>query len=626
MTHDAAPKHVFKAILICGASVCLSAFSPAAFAQRAGAHGGGARGGSGGASHGGSSGMAHAGGGFHGGGGARGGSSGMAHAGGGFHGGGGARGGSSGMAHAGGGFHGGGGARGGSSGMARAGGFHGGGSGGSFHGGGPYGGSGTSSAPHSSGGSFPNAPARMSSGGSSHLERFGSVSRSRANFTGNSFIPPPGEVRPAESGGRGIFVNANTQPEPMRGSTPVGARPFAAGNYLWEAPPQQRQQPHPYVAPRPMAPRPMTMPAPMRPTVMQPPSPIRPMPMPGAIPTQGSRPIQMPMAHPGMIPISPMPSSMGRPIQIPISRPIQPIRPIGQKMGGRFVAPRIRIPRPLGIAPAPPLFRPVPPALRALPVRPVFAGMALEPGLTRKPGVSFTAFGASNSPAGPCVNTITDCGIGAGFLDGDGDFDGDFDNGGFGFPPFIFPGFFGPFGFSPLGFGFGFGCDFDDAFQDCFLSPFDLSVFSFGGFGFNSFGFGGPYGSSYLYQPVENLPAYLPQDLGGNLPNTNYSLSYSYEPAPEFLTQQEPPPTDANANQPVVDLVMKDGTVFGVTSYWLLNDRLYYVTTYQIQSSIPMDQLDLQKTVDMNWKRGVAFTLTPQPPAREPQQNPQPRP
>ncbi|MHB8754533.1 MAG: hypothetical protein ACYC92_06190 [Candidatus Acidiferrales bacterium] len=401
-------------------------------------------------------------------------------------------------------------------------------------------------------------------------------------------------------------------------STPVGARPFAAGNYLWEAPPQQRQQPHPYVAPRPapMAPRPMTMPAPMRP-----------MTMPGAIPMQGPRPFQMPVAHPGMIPVSPMPSPIARPIQIPISRPIQPIRPIGQRMGGRFVAPRIRILRPVGIAPVSPLFHPIAPARHPLPVRPIFAGMALEPGLTDKPRVSLTAFGASNSPAGPCVNTIADCGIGSGFLDGDGDFDGDFDNGGFGFQPFLFSGFFSPFGFSPLGFGFGSGCDFDDAFQDCFFSPFE-PAFGFGDFGFNSFGFGGPYGSSYLYQPVENLPAYLPQDLGGNLPNTNYSLSYSYEPAPEEpLTRQQPPPNAnaSSANQPAVDLVLKDGTVFGVDSYWLLNDRLYYVTTYQIQSSIPMDQLDLQKTVDMNWKRGVAFTLTPQAPAREPQQNPQPQ-
>ena len=265
-----------------------------------------------------------------------------------------------------------------------------------------------------------------------------------------------------------------------------------------------------------------------------------------------------------------------------------------------------------------------------MPVRPVFGGMAVQQKLNGKTAPPFTAFGASNNPPHPCINTSARCGFGGGFLDGDGDFDNDFNNGGFGFQPFLFSGFFGPFGFSP--FGFGSACAFDDAFQDCFLSPF-----GFGGFGFNSFGFGSfgggwnswgyaPYGSGYLYQPVENLPPYLPQDLGGDLPNTNYAPSYSYEPAPEPLAQEAAPPpanaNGANVNQPIVELVLNDGTVFGVTSYWLQNDRLNYITTYQIQSSIPMDQLDLQKTVDMNWKRGVTFTLTPQPPTQEPQQNP----
>lgn len=346
---------------------------------------------------------------------------------------------------------------------------------------------------------------------------------------------------------------------------------------------------------------------------------------------QGPRPIQMPIARPGMIPVSPMPPPMVRPMQLPMSRPTQ------RTMGGRFVAPPLRVLRPVTAAPAPPLFHPLPPNSRALPVRPVFAGMAVGPGLIRKPIASFTTFGASNSAAPhPCINTISHCGIGNSVLDGDGDFDND----GFGFEPSIFFGFLGPFGFSPL--GFGSTCIFDDGIQDCFLSPVDFSPFGFGGFGFNSFGFGpfgggwnswgyAPYGSNLLYQPpVENLPPYLPEDLGGNEPNTNYAPSYSYEPAPEPLTQQEAAPPSANTNpsnvnQPIVELVLKDGTVFGVTSYWLLNDRLYYITTYQIQSSIPMDQLDLQKTVDMNWKRGVTFTLTPEPPTQEPQQNAQPQ-
>jgi len=342
---------------------------------------------------------------------------------------------------------------------------------------------------------------------------------------------------------------------------------------------------------------------------------------------QGPRPIQMPVGRPGVIPVSPMPPRMPvpliPPLTSPVPRPIQ--RPIQRTLGGRFVAPPLRAPHPITTAPAPPLSRLFPPNNRVLPIRPVFAGMAVGSAPARKP-LSFTAFAASNNPPHPCVTTFARCGLGSGVLDGDGDFDGDF------FGPSIFFGFFGPFGYSPL--GFGSTCILNAGIQDCFLSPVEFSPFGFNGFGFNWFGFGpfgggwnswgyAPYGSGYLYQPVENLPPYLPEELGGNLPNTNYSLSYSYLAAPEPLTQQEAAPQSANAsnaNQPIVEVVLKDGIVFGVTSYWLLNDRLYYITTYQIQSSIPIDRLDLQKTVDMNWKRGVSFTLTPEPPTNSPQE------
>jgi len=294
-------------------------------------------------------------------------------------------------------------------------------------------------------------------------------------------------------------------------------------------------------------------------------------------------------------------------------------------LGGRFVAPPLRVPGLVTPAPRRILAGPVPPMSRppALPVRPPFAGMAIAPGARRRPITPFAAFGGSNAvSAHPCINTFARCGFGGGVLDGDGDFDND----GFGFGPSIFFGFLGPFGFSP--FGFGSTCIFDGFFQSCFLSPVNFSPFGFGAFG--PFGLCGPwyssyncapYGSSFLFMPpVDNLqPAF-----GDYLPNTNYAPSYTFEPGPLPVPEEAPPSANGSeAIQPVVNLVLKDGTVFGVTSYWLVNDRLFYITTYEIQSSIPIDQLDLQKTVDMNWKRGVAFTLTPQPPEQEPQQNPQ---
>ena len=257
-----------------------------------------------------------------------------------------------------------------------------------------------------------------------------------------------------------------------------------------------------------------------------------------------------------------------------------------------------------------------------MPVRP-FAGMSVEPGTHRRPITPFTAFEGSNvTPPHPCINTITRCGFGGGVLDGDGDFDND------GFGSSIFFGFLGPFGFSP--FGFGSTCIFDGFFQNCFLSPVNFSPFGFGAFG--GFGLCGswyssyncaPYGSSFLFMPpAENLQP----GFGDYLPNTNYAPSYIFEPEPLPVSEEAPPSANGSETQPVVDLVLNDGTVFGVTSYWLVNDRLFYITTYEIQSSIPIGQLDLQKTVDMNWKRGVSFTLTPQPPAQQPQQNPGPQP
>ena len=331
---------------------------------------------------------------------------------------------------------------------------------------------------------------------------------------------------------------------------------------------------------------------------------------------QGPRPIQMPTQMPIRVPPISRPIAVPPSMARPLITPPLPASPRPLMPGTRFIAPSLSAPRP--VTPRP-LVRPValPPVSRPLPVRPPFAGMALEPGANRRRITAFTAFGSSNTPPLPCINTIAHCGIGTGgVLDGDGDFDND----GFGFEPSIFFGFFGPFGFSPL--GFGSTCVFNGLFQDCFLSPVEFSPFGFGAFG--PFGLSGPfygsynftpYGSSFLFlPPVENLPPAF----GDYLPNTNYAPSYSYEPEPVPVPEEQPP-NASTASQPVVNLVLKDGTVFGVTSYWLVNDRLYYITTYQIQSSIPIDQLDLQKTVDMNYKRGVAFTLTPQPPPQNPQ-------
>jgi hypothetical protein len=177
--------------------------------------------------------------------------------------------------------------------------------------------------------------------------------------------------------------------------------------------------------------------------------------------------------------------------------------------------------------------------------------------------------------------------------------------------PFFFPhhhffhdtGFFFLFGFRHRRFGFFGGFPFQQCFFNgfgnfCAVEPF-FPPFGFGPFGFGDVGWGwygyGP-GYNVAEQPVEEQPTET------SAPN-DYS---TYQPG----TSPTLPPEQANAS-PLILLVLKDGSVYGVTDYWLKEGRLYYLTSYGGANDIPIDQLDLQKTVDQNWQRGVEFVLRP---------------
>ena len=69
----------------------------------------------------------------------------------------------------------------------------------------------------------------------------------------------------------------------------------------------------------------------------------------------------------------------------------------------------------------------------------------------------------------------------------------------------------------------------------------------------------------------------------------------------------------AKVSKPMVILFLNDGSSYGVTDYWLANGELHYVTTYGGENKIPVEELDLQRTVDANATRGVNFTLYNEP-------------
>jgi hypothetical protein len=60
-------------------------------------------------------------------------------------------------------------------------------------------------------------------------------------------------------------------------------------------------------------------------------------------------------------------------------------------------------------------------------------------------------------------------------------------------------------------------------------------------------------------------------------------------------------------------LYLKDGTSMAATDYWVADGKLHYRLSDGGESALNFNDLDLQRTVDENAKRGVPFTLKPQP-------------
>src|SRR5579862_7569641 len=178
------------------------------------------------------------------------------------------------------------------------------------------------------------------------------------------------------------------------------------------------------------------------------------------------------------------------------------------------------------------------------------------------------------------------------------------------------PIFFGP-GFGP-GFGFG-GC----------FGPFSFGCgggFFGGGFGF---GFGLGYGYGYC-DPFWGCPAgfYGSYYNGGYYGNQIYnattdesSVSNEFNPSRYWGPSAPPEETtgggSASSSDSEVVLFLKDGTVYAITDYWIADNKLHYVTNYGGENSIPLDQLDMQRTVDVNAKRGINITLRPTPQSQQ---------
>ena len=153
----------------------------------------------------------------------------------------------------------------------------------------------------------------------------------------------------------------------------------------------------------------------------------------------------------------------------------------------------------------------------------------------------------------------------------------------FGFPvffgaPFFFGGAFNSFWWPSCGPFWGPGCSF---------SPF---------YGYGGYGYGYDIGNDW---PTYGLGAQ------GTAPGFVY---------PSFLS--------GRGARDLVELFFKDGTVFDVTDYWLVDGQIHFMTVFattdesgakSVEHVRDFDALDLQTTVDVNTGRGFRFTLRNEP-------------
>ena len=91
----------------------------------------------------------------------------------------------------------------------------------------------------------------------------------------------------------------------------------------------------------------------------------------------------------------------------------------------------------------------------------------------------------------------------------------------------------------------------------------------------------------------------------------------AYAPqTPPAAAQQVPAEPEQKAPPPLTLLQLKDGSMYALTVYWVEGGRLHYITSYGGENAVPLDGIDFDKTVQLNWERGVEFVLRPRPSAR----------
>jgi hypothetical protein len=83
------------------------------------------------------------------------------------------------------------------------------------------------------------------------------------------------------------------------------------------------------------------------------------------------------------------------------------------------------------------------------------------------------------------------------------------------------------------------------------------------------------------------------------------------KPAPALVTDSN---TEAVRRLPQLTLIaLKDGTIYGLTDYWVEGDRIFYALRNATEGAFDLNQVDWGKTTRINAELGIAVSLRPRP-------------
>jgi hypothetical protein len=152
-----------------------------------------------------------------------------------------------------------------------------------------------------------------------------------------------------------------------------------------------------------------------------------------------------------------------------------------------------------------------------------------------------------------------------------------------------------------LRFGDSWNCSSDGFFFDPFFFGWFSGSLSYGpGFGGTTWSRDGTEPTSAVQSPAE--------------PNTAYqrTISDATDETANSSSSPTPPRNGVKAENSITLLQLWDGSMYGLTDYWVKDGELHYRTTYGGENSLPFGRIDFEKTVQLNADRDVPFVLPPQ--------------